>query len=65
MRKLFLFATTCLMLAGSVAYAGGNQGGKQSGTQTGNPKDCKVCEKKHCTGKDCAKYCHNGKCVKG
>jgi hypothetical protein len=56
MRKIFLLATTALVLAGSVATAGG---GKQK------QKDCTQCTKQNCTGQQCAHCCAHGKCTKG
>lgn len=58
MRKIFLLATTALLLAGSVANAGGN---KPKTKQA----DCTHCTKQNCTGQKCADCCAYGKCKKG
>jgi len=57
MRKIFLLATTALLLGGAVAYAGGKEKAKQ--------KDCTHCTKQNCTGQKCAECCAHGKCTKG
>jgi hypothetical protein len=52
MKKIFLLATTAMLMTGAVAFA------------NGGPKDCKNCTKKGCTEKTCPKECPKGKCDK-
>jgi hypothetical protein len=59
MRKVFLLATTAILLAAPATFA---NGGKEKAKQK---QSCTSCTKQNCTGQKCADCCKHGKCTKG
>ena len=57
MRRIFLWATTAFMLAGSMVYATGKP-------TAGKKQVCTQCAKS-CKGAKCAQCCQHGPCAKG
>ncbi|HEY4337376.1 MAG TPA: hypothetical protein VGM89_15805 [Puia sp.] len=57
MRKIFLLATTAILLTAPATFA---NGGKEKAKQ----KQCTHCTKQNCSGQKCADCCKHGQCTK-
>jgi hypothetical protein len=62
MKKIFLLATTAMLLLGSVAYASGETKNKKNRKKQKTEKTCPKECKKECP-KECPPVCLPGKCA--